>query len=86
MFRLRLAVILKFRWKSIKSLYYSTWVFLNLGAIFRIFETCPKRSLGSPQNLWVVSSEVHVSFKIGSDFKNFAENQLNPCTIVHGFL
>ena len=69
MFRLRLAVILKFRWKSIKSLYYSTWVFLILGAIFRIFETCPKRSLGSPQNLWVVSSEVHVSFKIGSDFK-----------------
>ena len=34
----------------------------------------------------VVLSEVHVSFKIGSDFKNFAENQLNPCTIVHGFL
>ena len=33
----------------------------------------------------VVLSEVHVSFKIGSDFKNFAENQLNPCTIVHGF-
>ena len=51
-----------------------------------IFETCPKRSLGTPQNLWVVSSEAQVSFKIGSDFKNFAENQLNPCTIVHGFL
>ena len=43
--------------------------FSHLGAIFRIFETCPKRSLGSPQNLWLVSSEVHVSFKIGSDFK-----------------
>ena len=28
----------------------------------------------------------HVSFEIGSGFKNVAENQLNPCTIVHGFL
>ena len=65
---------------------YSTWVFVNLGAIFRIFETCPKRCLGTPQNLWVVSSEAQVSFKTGSDFKNFTENQLNPCTIVHGFL
>ena len=73
-------------WKSIKSMYYSTWVFVILGAIFGIFETCLKRSLGSPKNLWVVSSEAHVLFLIGSDFKNVTENQLNPCTIVHGFL
>ena len=53
----------KFRW-----MYYSTWVFVNLGAIFRIFETCPKRSLGTHEKLWVVSSEAHVSFQIGSDF------------------
>ena len=69
-----------------KSLYYSTWVFVNLGAIFGIFETCPKRSLGTPEQVGVVSSEAHVSFEIGSNFKNVAENQLNPCTIVHGFL
>ena len=49
-------------------MYYSTWVFINLGAIFGIFETCPKRSLGSPEKLWVVPSELHVSFQIGSDF------------------
>ena len=67
-------------------MYYSTWVFVNLGVIFRIFETCPKRSLGSPEKLRVVSPEAHVSFQIGSGFKNFIENQLNPCTIVHGFL
>ena len=70
----------------VKSMYYSTWIFLILGAIFGIFETCLKRSLGSPQQLWVVSSEAHVLFQIGSDFKNATENQLNPCTIVHGFL
>ena len=34
-----------------KSLYYSTWVFVNLGAIFGIFETCPKHSLGTPEKL-----------------------------------
>ena len=49
-------------------MYYSTWVFVNLGAIFRIFETSPKRSLGTSEKLWVVSSEAHVSFQIGSDF------------------
>ena len=49
-------------------MYYSTWVFLNLGAIFGIFESCLKRSLGSSEKLWVVSSEAHVSFEIGSDF------------------
>ena len=67
-------------------MYYSTWVFVNLGAIFRFFETFPKRSLGTPEKLLVVSSEAHVSFQIGSDFKNLNENQWNPCTIVHGFL
>ena len=66
-------------------MYYSTWVFVNLVAIFRIFETCPKRSLGTPEKLWVVSSEPHASFQIDSNFKNFDENQWNPC-IVHGFL
>ena len=69
-----------------KSMYYSTLVFVNLVAIFGIFETCPKRSLGSLEKLWVVSSEAHVSFENGSGFKNNAENQLNSCTIVHGFL
>ena len=39
-----------------KSMYYSTWIFVDLGAIFRIFETCPKRSLGTPEKLRVVSS------------------------------
>ena len=51
-----------------KSMYYGTWIFVNLGVIFRIFETCPKRSLGSPEQLCVLSSEAHVSFQIGSDF------------------
>ena len=51
-----------------KSLYYSTWFYVNFGVIFRIFETCPKRSLHSPEQLCVVSSEAHVSFQIGSDF------------------
>ena len=50
----------------------------------RFSEFLSKRSLGSPGGSSF--AEVHVSFKIGSDFKNFAENQLNPCTIVHGFL
>ena len=49
-------------------MYYSTWVFVNLGAIFRIFETRPKRSLGTSEKSWVVSLEAHVSFVIGSDF------------------
>ena len=57
-----------------------------MGAIFGIFETCPKSSLGSPEKVQVVSSEAHVSFEIGSGFNNVAENQQNPCTIVHGFL
>ena len=46
-----------------KSMYYSLWVFVNLGLIFGIFETCPKRSLSSPEQLCVVSSEAHVSFE-----------------------
>ena len=50
-------------------MYYSTWVFVNLGAIFRIFETCPKRSLGTPEILWVVSSEAHVFFRLAEIFK-----------------
>ena len=67
-------------------MYYSALVFVILGAIFGIFETCPKRSLGNQEQLWVVSSEAHVLVQIGSAFKNATENQLNPCTIVHGFL
>ena len=34
-----------------KSLYYSTWVFVDLGAIFGIFESFPKCSLGTPEKL-----------------------------------
>ena len=77
---------LKFGRESIKTMYYSTWIFVILGAIFGIFETCPNCSLGSPEQLCVVSSEAHVSFSIGSGFKNSVENQLKPCTIVHGLL
>ena len=81
---------LKFRWKSIKTMNYSTWVFLNLGAIFRIFETCSKHSLGSPEKLWVVSSEAPCFVSYLEWFLKFGwksvENRLNPCTIVHGFL
>ena len=61
-------------------------VFDNLNAIFGIFGTCPKRSLGSPEKVRVVLPEAYVSFQIGSGFKNFTEIQLNHCTIVHGFL
>ena len=57
-----------------------------MGAIFGIYKTCPKRSLGSPEKVEVVSAETHVSFEIGVGFKHVAEIQLNPCTIVHGFL
>ena len=71
---------------QLKPCTYSTWFFTILGAIFGIFETCPNCSLGSPEQLCVVSSEAHVSFQIGSNFKNSVENQLKPCTIVHGFL
>ena len=67
-------------------MYYSPWVFVNLGPNFGIFETCPKRSLGSPEQLCVVSSEAHFSFELGSGFENITKNQLNPCAIVHGFL
>ena len=67
-------------------MYYSPWVFVNLGPIFGIFETCPKRSLGSPEKLCVVSFKLHASFELGSGFENITKNQLNPCTIVHGFL
>ena len=48
--------------------------FVILGAIFGIFETCQKHSLGSPEHLWVLSSEAHLSFQIGSGFKNTTEN------------
>ena len=47
-----------------------------MGPIFGIFETCPKHSLGSPKQLCVVLSEAHVSFELGSGFKNFGKNQL----------
>ena len=38
-------------------MYYSPWVFVNLGAIFGIVETRIKDSLGSPEQLCVASSE-----------------------------
>ena len=44
-----------------------------MGAIFGIYKTCPKRSLSTPL-LWVVSTEAHVLFEIGSGFKNVVEN------------
>ena len=47
--------------------------FCKFGAIFGISETCPKRSLGSLEKVRVVSPEAHVSFQIGSGFKNFNE-------------
>ena len=59
---------------------------VTLSQIFGIFKTCPNRSLGSPEQLRVVSSEAHVLFKLRSHLENITKNQLNPCTIVHGFL
>ena len=56
-------------------MYYSPWVFVNLGPIFAIFETYPKRFLGTPEQLCVVSSEAHVSFELGSPFDNITKNQ-----------
>ena len=70
---------------SIKSMYYSPSVFVNLGPIFGIFETNPKRFLGTPEQLCVVSLEAYVSFELGSRLDNITKNQLNPCTIVIGF-
>ena len=58
-----------------KSMYYSPWVFVNLGRIFGIFETCPKLSIGSPEQLCVVSSEAHVSFELGSHLDNITKTQ-----------
>ena len=52
-------------------MYYSPWVYVNLGPIFGIFETCPNSSLGSPEQLCVVLSEAHFSFELGSGFKIF---------------
>ena len=60
--------------------------FCQFGCDFQNFQNLSKLSLGTPEKLWVVSSEAHVSFEIGSGFKNSAKNQLTPCTIVHGFL
>ena len=76
MFRLRLAVVLKMLLKINKiPVLYSSWVFVDLGAIFGIFETCPKCSLGSPEKVGLVSGKTHVSFEIGSNFENVVENQ-----------
>ena len=69
-----------------KSMYYSPWVFVNLGPIFGILETCEKRSVGALEQLCEVWSEPHVSFELGSRLDNITKNQLNPCTIVHWFL
>ena len=56
-------------------MYYSPWVFVNLGPIFGIFETYPKCFLGTPEQLCVVSSEAHVSFELASCFENITKNQ-----------
>ena len=58
-----------------KSMYYGPWVFVNLGPIFRILETCPKRSLSAPEQLCVVWSEAHVSFELSSHLDNITKNQ-----------
>ena len=56
-------------------MYYSPWIFVNLGRIFGIFETCPKRCLGSPEQICVVSSEAHVLFELGNRLENITKNQ-----------
>ena len=67
-------------------MYYSPWVFVNLGPIFRIFKTNPQRFLGTLEQLCVVSLEAYVSFELGSRLDNFTKNSINPCSIVHRFL
>ena len=56
-------------------MYYIPWVFVNFVLIFGIFETCPKRSLGNPEQLCVVSSKAHFSFELGNRFENITKNQ-----------
>ena len=56
------------------QLHPCTWAFVNMGAIFGIFETCPNCSLGSLEKVGVFSAETHFSFEFGSGFKNVAEN------------
>ena len=58
-----------------KSMYYSPWVFVNLGPIFGIFETCEKRSVVTLEQLCEVSSEAHVLFELGSRLDNITKNQ-----------
>ena len=58
-----------------KSMYYSPWVFVNLGPIFGIFETNPQRFLSTLEQLCVVSFEAHVSFELGSRLDNITKNQ-----------
>ena len=56
-------------------MYYSPWVFVNLGPIFGIFETCEKRSVVTLEQLCEVSSEAHVLFELGSSLDNITKNQ-----------
>ena len=56
-------------------MYYSPWFSVTLSQIFGIFETCPNRSLGSPEQLRVVSSEAHVLFELRSHLENITKNQ-----------
>ena len=59
-----------------KSLYYSLWVFVNLGPIFGIFKTCEKRSVGTLEQLCEVSSEAYVSFELGSRVDIITKNSI----------
>ena len=71
-----------------KSMYYSPWVFVNLGPIFRIFKTNPQRFLGTLEQLCVVSLEAYVSFELGSRLDNITKNSIksmyySPSVFVH---
>ena len=48
---------------------YSPWIFVNMGPIFGIFETCPNSSLGSSEQLCVVLFKPHVWFELGMVLK-----------------
>ena len=56
-------------------MYYSPSVFVNFGPIFVIFESNPKRFLGTLEQLCVVSLEAYVSFELGSRLDNINQNQ-----------
>ena len=87
-FRFRLAVILKISMK-IKEIHVLQYMgFCQFGCDFPNFRNLSKTFLRYSRK--VVSSFVRTPSFVSDwqkiDFKNFDENQRNPCTIVHGFL